>query len=563
MFFEWRGRSKEVNDDTPTEQTASLSFKVSPPMERRPASSNPRRVRASLQMATTSSCTSDDRRPEPCDTDGPSRRQPNHPLTVRVRAPRPSNRFGSTASAGDARPSGLVRRRELGGLAAEYGWQLAWPLEEGVEFEAPDTSMPILVVHRQGQDIGTSHLLRRLREATKALVPILVLLLDVGGTLEEERRGVLVAQREFMSAGADNVLVNRNTPEELRLAVDMELQRSEHAAKWRAAAQRDVDEQLGKADEVAASGLFWQCVDRVFTGFPLMESRLPADLKHGTRVGHCVFESALGQGSFGKVYGATNLQTGTREAVKVISKSSIKSVKHVSAVHREMRMHARLEHRHIIALHGVMHGPLHLFLRMEEASKGNLFVKLKAVAGALPVEDTKRYQGQLASAVAYCHKQGVAHRDLKPENIAFDASGRDIKVLDFGCAVIADRPRTDVVGSFPFMAPEVFVASSSAVYEPKHVDVWACAVILLEMMCGVHQLNRMLGWARSTAAAPERKAELVEYFSDEFAIRRVVQGCFGQAEGEGDLEALLRGAMEVEPERRWSAAEMAESPWLC
>lgn len=50
-------------------------------------------------------------------------------------------------------------------------------------------------------------------------------------------------------------------------------------------------------------------------------------------------------------------------------------------------MHARLEHRHIIALHGVMHGPLHLFLRMEEASKGNLFVKLKAVAGALPVED--------------------------------------------------------------------------------------------------------------------------------------------------------------------------------
>lgn len=102
----------------------------------------------------------------------------------------------------------------------------------------------------------------------------------------------------------------------------------------------------------------------------------------------------------------------------------------------------------------------------------------------LRTEDTKRYQGQLASAVAYCHKQGVAHRDLKPENIAFDASGRDIKVLDFGCAVIADRPRTDVVGSFPFMAPEVFVASSSAVYEPKHVDVWACAVILLEMMCG-------------------------------------------------------------------------------
>lgn len=65
------------------------------------------------------------------------------------------------------------------------------------------------------QDIGTSHLLRRLREATKALVPILVLLLDVGGTLEEERRGVLVAQREFMSAGADNVLVNRNTPEDV------------------------------------------------------------------------------------------------------------------------------------------------------------------------------------------------------------------------------------------------------------------------------------------------------------------------------------------------------------
>lgn len=55
----------------------------------------------------------------------------------------------------------------------------------------------------------------------------------------------------------------------------------------------------------------------------------------------------------------------------------------------------------------------------------------------MPLEDAKRFQSQLADAVAYCHTQGVAHRDLKPENIALDALGIDIKLLDFGCSVQA------------------------------------------------------------------------------------------------------------------------------
>lgn len=147
--------------------------------------------------------------------------------------------------------------------------------------------------------------------------------------------------------------------------------------------------------------------------------------------------------------------SGSREAVKVIAKSSIKRRRQATALYREMDLHSRLEHPHIAKFLGMLHGPLHIFIRMEEASSATLLTMMQSVSGSLPLVDVERFHGQLSATIAYCHSNGVAHRDLKPENIALDASGLDIKVVDFGCSVRASSWRTDIVGSLPFMAPEV------------------------------------------------------------------------------------------------------------
>lgn len=68
-------------------------------------------------------------------------------------------------------------------------------------------------------------------------------------------------------------------------------------------------------EEEHASGLFWQAADRLFQDFPKIDLGLPAEVETGTRLGPCVVESVLGQGSFGKVFSATNIDTSEKEAL--------------------------------------------------------------------------------------------------------------------------------------------------------------------------------------------------------------------------------------------------------
>ena len=52
--------------------------------------------------------------------------------------------------------------------------------------------------------------------------------------------------------------------------------------------------------------------------------------------------------------------------------------------------------------------------------------------GKLSIEDTLRYGGQIATALAEARSKAITHRDLKPGNIMIAKNG--VKVLDFGLA---------------------------------------------------------------------------------------------------------------------------------
>uniref|UniRef100_J3LI62 Protein kinase domain-containing protein n=1 Tax=Oryza brachyantha TaxID=4533 RepID=J3LI62_ORYBR len=88
---------------------------------------------------------------------------------------------------------------------------------------------------------------------------------------------------------------------------------------------------------------------------------------------------------------------------------------------------------------------------------------------------------KLASALASCHRRGVAHRDVKPDNLLFDGSGV-LKLGDFGSAEwFGDgRPMTGLVGTPYYVAPEVVAGRE---YNEK-VDVWSAGVVLYMMLSG-------------------------------------------------------------------------------
>lgn len=91
---------------------------------------------------------------------------------------------------------------------------------------------------------------------------------------------------------------------------------------------------------------------------------------------------------------------------------------------------------------------------------------------------------QICDGVEYLHEMGLAHRDLKLDNCVMTAENV-VKLIDFGTATVfhypgkAHTPATGIVGSDPYLAPEVLSGDS---YDPRKTDVWSLAIIFLCMV---------------------------------------------------------------------------------
>ncbi|KAG6854625.1 hypothetical protein C0991_004227 [Blastosporella zonata] len=91
---------------------------------------------------------------------------------------------------------------------------------------------------------------------------------------------------------------------------------------------------------------------------------------------------------------------------------------------------------------------------------------------------------QICDGVEYLHEMGLAHRDLKLDNCVMTRDNV-VKLIDFGTATVfhypgkAHTPATGVVGSDPYLAPEVLSNDS---YDPRKTDVWSVAIIFMCMV---------------------------------------------------------------------------------
>ncbi|KAF8902052.1 hypothetical protein CPB84DRAFT_1846471 [Gymnopilus junonius] len=91
---------------------------------------------------------------------------------------------------------------------------------------------------------------------------------------------------------------------------------------------------------------------------------------------------------------------------------------------------------------------------------------------------------QICDGVEYLHEMGLAHRDLKLDNCVM-TTDNVVKLIDFGTATVfhypgkAHTPATGIVGSDPYLAPEVLSSDS---YDPRKTDVWSIAIIFLCMV---------------------------------------------------------------------------------
>jgi serine/threonine protein kinase len=78
------------------------------------------------------------------------------------------------------------------------------------------------------------------------------------------------------------------------------------------------------------------------------------------------------------------------------------------------------------------------------------------------------------------HENDIIHRDIKLENILMGHDFEDIRLTDFGWAIVHEtsRPLRENGGTFKYMPPEIILRRS---YDNK-VDSWALGFVLYELL---------------------------------------------------------------------------------
>src|SRR5205085_3497280 len=111
--------------------------------------------------------------------------------------------------------------------------------------------------------------------------------------------------------------------------------------------------------------------------------------------------------------------------------------------------------------------------------------------GPVPLEESLAILRDVASALAYAHRQGIVHRDIKPENVLL-SEGTAV-VTDFGIAKALKAAKTEApggnltqvgtsLGTPAYMAPEQAVGDDV----DERADLYAWGVMAYELLSGKH-----------------------------------------------------------------------------
>lgn len=229
--------------------------------------------------------------------------------------------------------------------------------------------------------------------------------------------------------------------------------------------------------------------------------------------------SVVGEGRSGAVFIVRHKRNEKHFACKFLQK-----VDHnPEALQNEVYTLRRLDHPNIVRPFEVLEDSDTVFLLMELCAGGELFDRIDE-EGHLSEASARTFAQQMLSALAYCHANGVVHGDIKPENFLLETADPDcsrLKLADFGVATCIrpahvcpanpsrqwsfesglrwssscdDLPAgqkqgtaSELRGSLPYMAPELFRARSGANASTNVLaasDLWSCGVTIYVMLSG-------------------------------------------------------------------------------
>ena len=254
----------------------------------------------------------------------------------------------------------------------------------------------------------------------------------------------------------------------------------------------------------------------------------------------------LGEGSYASVYCVENKITGSKRAMKVISKNENCTKEDDQEIMNEINILRTLDHPNILKIFEFYTSKESYSLVTELCQGGELFQEI-VDRGPFNENYSAYVMLQILSAINYCHGMKIVHRDLKPENILIverDAHGLPrVKIADFGTSKMFEKGAVQrkLVGSSYYIAPEVLKKH----YDEK-CDIWSCGVIMYILLSG-----------RPPFAGDSDKEIMEKVSLGEYDLE---QPPFDKLSSAG--KDLIKKLLVMDPKKRISARGALNHPWF-
>ncbi|XP_059692968.1 serine/threonine-protein kinase PAK 3-like [Haemorhous mexicanus] len=246
----------------------------------------------------------------------------------------------------------------------------------------------------------------------------------------------------------------------------------------------------------------------------------------------------IGKGGFGTVCMAVETATGEEVAIKKISLAQESGSE---LCLNEIQVMRGNKHANLVNYLDSYLVDEELWLVMEYMDGGSLHDVIR---------ETRMAEGEIAAVSREClqgldflHSKQVIHRDIKSHNILLGLDG-SVKLADFGLAaqLTAEQSKQrSAVGTTYWMAPEIFTRK---LYGPK-VDIWSFGIVGIEMVEGAPPYRMKTSRTVQQLISSGGRPKLQKPRQQSAWLRDFLHCC-----------------LEREEDRRWSAQELLQHPFV-